>query len=78
MFYKILTASLALLATTPGAVLSQTCAMGSLQCCQSLTTVTDPVVKALESLSEIALPTDPNVGIGLSCLPVSEGGQNTW
>lgn len=73
MFAKLFTvASLAILAAatpTPNAS-AGTCSTGAVQCCQQTTTATDPAAAAVLGLLGIVLQ-DVNVGVGLTCSPVT-------
>ncbi|KAK1234099.1 hypothetical protein PQX77_002703, partial [Marasmius sp. AFHP31] len=52
------------------------CTTGSLECCKSVTTAKDPVASLLIGLLGIIIQ-DVNVGVGLTCSPITViGGGN--
>ncbi|KAI0291224.1 hypothetical protein B0F90DRAFT_1824036 [Multifurca ochricompacta] len=83
MFYKPLISLVAALAATSTTVASaiperrdslapipaSQCNTGTLSCCDTLTTLNDPLASSPSRLRDIAL--DPSSGVGLSCTAIS-------
>ncbi|KAK1222734.1 hypothetical protein PQX77_014407 [Marasmius sp. AFHP31] len=63
-------------ATPTGLSARADCNTGPIQCCQTVTTAKDPVVSPILALLGIVLQ-DLNVGVGLTCSPITViGGGN--
>jgi hypothetical protein len=51
------------------------CNTGTQSCCNSISNVNDPLIAALASLADIALPIDAAVPIGIACLGIASANQ---
>ncbi|KAH9023825.1 hypothetical protein EDB85DRAFT_1989382 [Lactarius pseudohatsudake] len=58
----------------PTTTVSQ-CNTGPVQCCNTFTSTSNPLTALLSGLLPIGAIIDPNLGVGLGCLPIISGIQ---